>query len=172
MKQALYYSIASAACVGLLAGGAMKLGPDALSDRGGPQILMPSSAKHSQQQDYGAGQALFTSQNGELPEYVVGTDWTRPQYALTSDAYYDVAYQDAEQGYAPTAPAPNPNIDDAIFVAPVKISSPPKPTQVSYPSIDGDVVGRSDDADQSAESDGPALIHVVEAQGDSDTLPS
>lgn len=172
MKQALYYSIASAAFAGLLTGGAMKLGPDALSEYGGPQILLAPSAKHSQQQDYGAGEALFTSHNGEIPEYVVGTDWTRPQYAMADVYYYDagyeaVAYEQADLGYAPTAPKPNPNIDDAVFVAPVKISSPPEPKQASYPSMDGDVVGGSNEADG-----GPAIIHVAETQEQSESLPS
>lgn len=165
MKQALYYSIASAALAGLLTGGVMKLGPDALAHDGGPQILITGAGKRAIDQSPGGRGALFTSHNGEIPEYVIGTDWTQSQYALGSDVYaYDASYQEAES-YAPTAPAPDPNIDDAVFVAPVKISSPPKPTQVSYPSIDGDVVGHDEEPE-------PALTQVVEAQETDETLPS
>ena len=165
MKQALYYSIASAAIAGLLTGGVMKLGPDALAEMGGPQILIAGSGERVVTQDYGAGGALFTSRNGEIPEYVIGTDWSQQAgYVLTSDVYDD-GYSEADYGYAPTAPAPDPNIDDAVFVAPVKISSPPKPRPVSYPSIDGDIVGDHEEPDA-------ALTEVVEAQEDLEHLPS
>ena len=131
MKQALYYSIASAAVAGLLMGGVMKLGPEALADEGGPQILISGAGKRVIAPSYGGGEPLFASHDGEIPEHVIGTDWTQPQYALAGEVYvYDAGYQEADS-YAPTAPAPNPNIDDAVFVAPVKISSPPKPTPVS-----------------------------------------
>ena len=166
MKRALYYSIASAAFAGLLTGGVMKLGPDALADEGGPQILISGAGNRVIDQTPGGRGALFTSNNGEIPEYVIGTDWTQPQYVLASDVYaYEASYQEPDAGYAPTAPAPDPNIDDAVFVAPVKISSPPKPKQVSYPSIDGDVVGDHEEPE-------PALTQVVEAQETEDALPS
>lgn len=166
MKQALYYSIASAACAGLLVGGTMKLGPDALSEIGGPQILISGGGERAASGAYDNGGVLFTSQNGDVPEYVVGTDWTRPQYAALS---YDVGYQDADDSYAPTAPAADANIDEAVYTAPIKISSPPKLQPVSYPSIDGDVVGHAEEADQAA---GPKVIHVVEAADSDETLPS
>lgn len=171
MKQALYYSIASAAFAGLLTGGVMKLGPDALAEHGGPQILITGSGKRVADQGYDRAGALFTSHNGQIPEYVVGTDWTQPQSVMAGDVYaYDVyqqaAYDEADS-YAPTAPAPNPNIDDAVFVAPVKISSPPKPKPVSYPSVDGDVVGDAD------EDEDTAFRHIVVAQETtSEELPS
>lgn len=166
MKQALYYSIASAALAGLLTGGVMKLGPDALSEVGGPQILIAGAGERVIDAQPHTGGALFTSLNGEIPEYVVGTDWTRPQYAMGDVYAYDASYEEADS-YAPTAPAPNPNVDDAVFVAPVKISSPPKIVPVSYPSEGGGVLG------DAGEEEDTAFKHIVVAQdATSEELPS
>ena len=174
MRQALYYSIASAAVAGLLFGGVMKLGPDALAETGGPRILVTGVGKRAVAPEYNSGGVLFASRNGEIPEYVIGTDWTRPvEFALAGDVYgygygyeYDYDYAEADYGYAEAAPEPAPQIDHSAFVAPVKISSPPKVKPTSYPSIDGDVVGDRGGPDA-------ALTEIVEAQEeDPEHLPS
>ena len=164
MRQALYYSIASAAVAGLLFGGVMKLGPDALAETGGPRILVTGVGKRAVAPEYNSGGVLFASRNGEIPEYVIGTDWTQPvDFALAGDVYgYAYDYAEADYGYA--EPEPAPQIDHAAFAAPVKISSPPE--RVSYPSLDGDVVGDHEEEDT-------ALTEVVEAQEeDPEHLPS
>ena len=168
MRQAFYYSIASAAVAGLLFGGVMKLGPNALAETGGPQILITGVGKRAVTPEHNSGGVLFASRNGEIPEYVIGTDWTRPvDLMVAGDVYgyeYEYDYAEADYGYAEPAPEPVPQVDHAAFAAPVKISSPPKP--VSYPSIDGDVVGDRDEADT-------AFTEVVEAQEeDTEHLPS
>ena len=166
MRQALYYSIASAAVAGFLFGGALKLGPNALAETGGPRMLITGTGKRVIAPEYGSGGVLFASRNGEIPDYVIGTDWAQPvDFAPAADVYgYAYEYAEADYGYAEPAPEPVPQVDHAAFAAPVKISSPPKP--VSYPSIDGDVVGDRDEADT-------AFTEVVEAQEeDTEHLPS
>ena len=170
MRQALYYSIASAAVAGFLFGGALKLGPNALAETGGPRMLITGTGKRVIAPEYGSGGVLFASRNGEIPEYVIGTDWTQPVDLMAAvDVYgygYDYDYAEAEDGYAEPAPEPAPQIDHAAFAAPVKISSPPKVKPTSYPSIDGDVVGDRGGPDA-------ALTEVVEAQEeDPEHLPS
>ena len=163
MRQAFYYSIASAAVAGFLFGGALKLGPNALAETGGPRMLITGTGKRVIAPEYGSGGVLFASRNGEIPDYVIGTDWAQPvDFAPAADVYgYAYEYAEADDGYAEPEPAPEPapQIDHAAFAAPVKISSPPKVKAVSYPSIDGDVVGDRDEP-------GAALATVVEAQGD------
>ena len=155
MKRALFYSIATASLAGLLTGGVMKLGPNALSEMGGPQILISGDSARSLNDNPGG--ATFTGYNGEFPGYVLGSDWAQPpEYPL---AEADGAY------YEPLPAEPEPQAEDAVFVAPVKISSPPPPEPVSYPSVDGDILG--------GVHDGPdAFTEVVAAQQDPDSLPS
>ena len=150
MRQAFYYSVASAAVAGLLFGGVLKLGPDALADTGGPQILITGAGKRAIAQEDGFGGVLFASRNGEIPEHVIGTDWAQPvDLEPVADVY--------EYEYAEAATEPAPEVDHAAFAAPVKISAPPALKPVSYPSIDGDVVGEREARDT-------ALTEVVEAQ--------
>ena len=168
MRQALYYSIASAAVAGFLFGGALKLGPNALAETGGPRMLITGTGKRVIAPEYGSGGVLFASRNGEIPDYVIGTDWAQPvDFAPAADVYgYAYEYAEADDGYAEPEPAPEPapQIDHAAFAAPLKISSPPEP--VSYPSLDGDVVGDHEEEDT-------ALTEVVEAQEeDPEHLPS
>jgi hypothetical protein len=164
VRQAFYYSIASAAVAGLLFGGVMKLGPDALAETGGPRMLITGTGQRVIAPEYGSGGVLFASRNGEIPEYVIGTDWTQPMDVMLAGDVYGYDYAEADYGYAEPAPEPAPQIDHAAFAAPVKISSPPK--RVSYPSIDGDVVGDHEDQ-------GAALAEVVEArEEDPEHLPS
>ena len=92
MKQALYYSIASAAVAGLLFGGVLKLGPNALADTGGPQILVTGVGKRVIAPEYGSGGVLFASRNGEIPEYVIGTDWTQPVDLMAAVDVYGYGY--------------------------------------------------------------------------------
>lgn len=142
----------------------MKLGPDALAESGGPQILVTGVGKRVVAPEYSSGGVLFASRNGEIPEYVIGTDWTQPVELMVAGDVYQYEYAEADYGYAEPAAEPAPQVDHAAFAAPVKISSPPK--RVSYPSIDGDVVGDHEEADT-------AFTEVVEAQEeDPQHLPS
>ena len=166
MRQAFYYSIASAAVAGLLFGGALKLGPEALAETGGPQILISGAGKRVIAQEHGAGGVLFASRDGEIPEHVIGTDWTRPVDLEPVADVYEYEYVEADYGYDEPAPETAPQVDHAAFAAPVKISSPPMLKPVSYPSIDGDVVGPREAPDA-------ALTDVVAAQEqDPQHLPS
>lgn len=166
MRQAFYYSIASAAVAGLLFGGALKLGPEALAETGGPRMLITGTGKRVIAQEHGSGGVLFASRDGEIPEHVIGTDWTQPVDLIPAADVYEYEYAEADHGDAEPAPEAAPQIDHAAFAAPVKISSPPTLKPVSYPSIDGDVVGDREAPDA-------ALTQVVEAQEqDPQRLPS
>ncbi|HEX6866087.1 MAG TPA: hypothetical protein VF122_02535, partial [Caulobacteraceae bacterium] len=85
-----------------------------------------------------AGLAAY---EGDIPEYVLGTDSTRPMvYDL---AYYD-PYADADlyvQAEAP--PEPAPVAEETDFAAPVKVSYPPQVPRPAAPRVstpaEGDV---------------------------------
>lgn len=148
MWKALCYSIASASLAGLLAGGVMKLGPHALADRPiGPQILVFGADARVIDPHGWYAEADLVAYNGQLPEHVLGTDWAQP----TVDEAPAESYDDASEAYA--------EVEDTVFAAPVKISSPP-PIPVSYPSIDGDILSGLHEAE------------VVEAQEETGALPS
>lgn len=159
--KALHYSIVSACVAGILAGGAMKLGPDTLAERPiGPQILISSATNRVIDNDGWYAEAILTNYSGEIPEYVLGTDSTRP-------FIYDVAYEPVEYTYVEeeTAKAPPP-ATPAVYTRPVvKETKPDKPQPVSYPSLDGDIVGE-------IRNGWPAPAQVVQIPAQSETLPS
>jgi hypothetical protein len=154
--KALSYAIATAALAGLLTGGVMKLGPDALADRPtGPQILISGASKRVIDANGWYADARLISAGGEVPEYVLGTDWTQP-------VSYDVAYEEAV--YDPL-PAEEPYVEQAAYEPPaVKVSTPPEVTQASYPSVDGDILAGLHEA--------AAPDQVVEVEPAGDTLTS
>lgn len=150
--KALSYAIATAAFAGLLTGGAMKLGPDALADRPtGPQILISGASKRVIDTNGWYADARLMSATGEVPEHVLGTDWTQP-------VSYDVAYEEP-------LPVEEPYVEQAAYEPPaVKVTNPPEPVEVAYPSVDGDILAGLHEA--------PAPDQVVEVGPDSDTLTS
>ena len=142
--KALYLSLVSASVAGFLTGGVMKLGPDALADRPvGPQILLSGAANRVIDNDgWYADAILMSYSDAQVPEYVVGTDFTQPasyEYDATDyDSGYNlVAYPNGDTRKVPAPATP------AVYTHPVK-PKPDKPRVVEaprYPSIDGDVVG-------------------------------
>jgi len=131
----LKMSVASAVIAGLLTGGVMKLGPDALADRPtGPQILVSGEARRAIDADGWYADTQMISSNGEIPEYVLGTDWTQ---VVGSDApvYEDYTYEPVAEERAPT-------IEEAAYPTTVKIvSAPDDADEVAYPSEKGDILG-------------------------------
>ena len=153
---ALAYSIVSASVAGLLVGAAIKPG-DALADRPiGPQILISGASNRVIDEDGWYAQAQLASYNGQVPEYVLGTDWTLPPA-------HDVADVDE------TAQAPVAAVEEAVadepgdFAAPVKVSAPPTVAAAPrYPSEGGDILAGLGDH-------GPGVIEVSATADDSVT---
>jgi hypothetical protein len=136
---ALAYSIVTASVAGLLAGVAMKPG-NALADRPiGPQILVSGANNRVINEDGWYAAPQLAGYNGQVPQYVLGTDWTQPPT-------YNVAATEELPQAEPVADVQVAQ-DDGDFVAPVKVSSPPPvATKVHYPSQDGDILaGLHDD---------------------------
>lgn len=145
---ALAYSIVTASVAGLLTGFAMKPG-DALADRPiGPQILISGANNRVIDNDGWYADTHFISYNGQMPEYVLGTDWTQPRP-------YDVAYTDATAA----APVETVAVDPGDFAAPVEIPAEPKVTTAHLPSEDGDILAGLHD-------DGPQVIHLSATDDD------
>lgn len=142
MGKAIYYSVATAIVAGLLTGEAMRIGPDTLADRPiGPQILIAPSGERIDPHGWYAEPAGSTH-NGQFPEYVMGTDWAQP-------VVYDAPVETYEEASAEYVQA-----EAEAFAAPVKISAPPEPTNVVYPSVDGDILaGLHEDAEAEATED-------------------
>lgn len=156
---ALKYSIATAAIAGLLTGGVMKLGPDALADRpNGPQILVSGASKRVIDANGWYADVQFAGYDSEVPAYVLGTDWTQPRVQ-------DIAFEDESYDYIPADELAEPQIEKAVYVEDeVKVTTPAEPQRVAYPSADGDILAGLRDE--------PAPAQVVEIETDSETLPS
>lgn len=124
----------AAAVAGLLLGGAMQ--PDLRGAAGpeGPQMTHRPMADR-------AGFQLFDSfrnagLRGDPPDYVIGTDWTRPA-AYDAGAFEDFggAYAPPEVDYAVIEfTVPPPERDPVVWTEP----APPEPT--AYPSVGGDIL--------------------------------
>lgn len=124
----LYAGAGLALAAGVLLGGAMR--PQLVGDDrpAGPQIFAGWSGERSTG-PFDDGGLAFASYSGEIPEYVMGTDWRRmvaqpvvmaePVYA-EEDYYEPPAYDDL----------PEPEAQPAIYVAEA-------PSRVAYPSLDG-----------------------------------
>jgi len=133
----LHYSLATAAIAGLLAGGVMKLGPDALADRpGGPQILVSTASKRVVDNNGWYADTQLIGHNGEIADYVLGTDWTSP-------ASYDAAVVD--YGHHEYEPLPEEQPVEVVEHEAAAEAAAPEPVvetaSVSYPSMNGDILG-------------------------------
>jgi hypothetical protein len=134
VMRALYISAATAAVGGLLMGAAIRPKDSDLHEQPlGPQIIA-SSAWEGDVEPV----APVYARTGPIPEYVIGTDWTRPKtYEPQIAALYELPGEPAT--YEPATydePAP--------YVAPVAIAAVPAmavepqarfaPTPAAYPS--------------------------------------
>jgi len=115
---------AIAAVSGLLMGLAVKPNLNADDRPEGPQLLAGwAGARATGPFDDGAALASY---QGQMPDYVLGTDWKK---ALTPPA--DLAPAREERYAAYRAPPPEPlGFADAAF-------DDPPPAQPRYPSVDG-----------------------------------
>ncbi len=129
----IFQGIAVAAASGLLMGGAFK--PTLTYGEGplGPQLLLAPSGER--EAPFGDG-VSFASYSGDVPDYVLGTDWTTRNEPLYETADYD--YDDARA-------APEP-IEAGVY-EPVVIRRPEPirvayaaPEPVAYPSTHGGIV--------------------------------
>ncbi|MDO8799867.1 hypothetical protein [Phenylobacterium sp.] len=122
------YGMAIATVAGLILGGAAKPDLRVMTDLDGPQLLAGQSGER-----LGPGfqqTASWTSYGGQVPDYVIGTDWTQPDHPV-------------EMAQAEPQPEPEPErvsyADPPVRLAPVKYESEPAPPP-SYPSMGGDIL--------------------------------
>jgi hypothetical protein len=145
---------AAAVVAGVLMGAAMK--PDFGDDRVlGPQFFAADGGVHDASYRPDPGASVY---GGRIPDYVIGTDWTRPRQAASA------------------TPSPEPREDPVIFTADDEPSPPmtmtyrtwrePPREPSAYPSVTGDLrypserypgEGRADDPrDRYGDPDEPA----------------
>ena len=127
LRQA-FFGVAIAAVAGLVLGGASKPNLREGSHLDGPQLLSGVSGERSVP---GFNQnASWTGYGGQIPDYVIGTDWTQPAYpAEFASAEPDPEPEPARVAYeAPVRPAVAPRYETAPA---------PPPT---YPSLGGDIL--------------------------------
>lgn len=128
--KALFLGLSVATVVGLSAGGAMK---PVLSDfEGGPRFASPLSARRPA--PAWAETATWTSYGADIPDYVIGTDWTSPEVAMAAAA--------AEEPEAAEPPPPPPPPSPEAEPEP-EAEAPPAP-HLSYPSLGGDILAGMD----------------------------
>lgn len=127
----IFQGIAVAAASGLLMGAAFK--PSLTYGEGplGPQLLLaPSGERH---EAFGGG-ASFAAYGGEVPDYVLGTDWTEADAPLYEAA--DNAYEDE------ITPEPVETADEPVAIRrpePIRTAHA-APEPVAYPSTHGGIV--------------------------------
>ena len=124
----LIQGVAGVAACGLLMGAAMQPNLDEHAVEG-PQILAPAGGARG---DGPAGDAGIGAYAGQLPEYVTGTDWTRPppvQYAADTPVADDT---DVVVLAADDDPQPVPAATRAAW------RDPPRDAP-AYPSMRGNV---------------------------------
>lgn len=149
--RAFFVSVATAAIGGLLMGAAIRPTESDLHEQPvGPQIVASSAWEG----DVEAVSPVY-HRVGPLPEYVIGTDWAHPKtYEPQIAAVYELpaepeVYDEAEAYVMPASYA-------AASATAVEAEPRVEPRPVSYPSIDGDVVGpapsASDNASNAVES--------------------
>ena len=162
--RALYISMATAAVGGMLMGAAIRpKDSDLKEQRLAPQII----ASHGWEADTAPVAASYR-RVGPVPEYVIGTDWSRPK---TQEPQIAAVYE---------LPAePESYSEPQIDVAPVSLAAAPAmaveaprlaPERASYPSITGDVIGRAPsaadnarDAVESFDDGGAERVEVIRA---------
>jgi hypothetical protein len=140
----LMYGVGMAAFVGLLTGGAMKPTLDIDERPEGPQMFAGwSGARSTGPFDDGA---TFAGYQGQIPDYVVGTDWKK-----------QIAWQDE----APVEAAPSVEDSAQPAAAQVKLTpavfSEPKAEPAAFPSMAGG-------ASYHAETPAPPPAPVVAAK--------
>ncbi|MDP1618781.1 hypothetical protein [Phenylobacterium sp.] len=134
--QALFHGITVAAATGLLLGASFK--PDLTYDEAmlGPQIHLPAAGDRA---DWPEPQAYASAQAGQVPDYVIGYDWTHRD---------DPAVVAVDYGPAPLA---EPAYEPVVYIEPVRqhrpmnvarVEPPRAEIIVSYPSIDGNIAPR------------------------------
>lgn len=128
--KALFLGLSVATVVGLSAGGAMK---PVLSDfEGGPRFASPLSARRSA--PAWAETATWTSYGADIPDYVIGTDWTQPgALALAPEP------QDTPPPEPPPAPEPAAAPSPAAAQALARDQADLK-TQPAFPSQGGGIL--------------------------------
>lgn len=156
----VYIGMAAAAVTGVLMGGAFKLHDRDFKGGFGPQHMISGS-----QFDEAVSPVTY-SRAGPIPEYVIGTDWTRPKVDLAYVApVYEVSDTHSYDYVVPVAySAP---VAQRAWVEPVR-------PRASYPSIDGDILAipqgpsAGDAAVDAVESfhDGPAQHGEISARDD------
>ncbi|MBW8812363.1 MAG: hypothetical protein JF588_02965 [Caulobacterales bacterium] len=125
---------AVAVVAGVLMGAAMK--PDFGQERVlGPQYFSADGGLHQASYTSDPGVSVY---RGRIPDYVIGTDWTRPR---RETAYAPSSTEPREEPVAFTAedePPPSP------MVMTYRTWREPPQEASSYPSVDGDVRYRSE----------------------------
>ena len=166
--RALYLSAATAVIGGLLMGAAIRPRDSDLQERPvGPQII----ASNGWDEDTAATAPVYT-RAGPVPEYVIGTDWARPQIeevqvaAVYEPAYEPLSYAEPEIYVRPVSLAAAPAM--ATEAAPQPARRP-----VSYPSLDGDVLGsassatdNTSDAVETLDDGGAERVEVIRFDGE------
>lgn len=147
-RRMLAAGAAAAVVAGVLCGAVLK--PDLGADHTlGPQTISGDGGLHAATWRPDPGVSVY---GGRVPDYVVGTDWTRPRR--------EVAYAPAQEAAAH---------EDAVIYTSDERYEPPMEVRrqwaederraSSYPSMDGDVRYRgeapSDDGDQGAPGGDP-----------------
>lgn len=124
----VFFGMAIATLAGLAIGGASKPDIREMTDLDGPQLVAGQSG---QRLDPGFSQAAnFTSHGGQVPDYVIGTDWVQPDHP--------VEMAQAEPELEPQ-PARVIHEEPPVRLAPAKYESEPVPPP-SYPSMGGDIL--------------------------------
>lgn len=122
----VFFGMAIATVAGLALGGGFKPTLRETTDLDGPQMLAGVSGERAPP---GLRQtASWTGYAGAVPDYVVGTDWTQPDYPV------EMARAEPEPELAPRV-----HEDAPARVAPVRYEFEPAPPP-SYPSMGGDIL--------------------------------
>lgn len=167
--RALMVSAATAVIGGLLMGAAIRPTQSDLHEQPvGPQIISDGAWEG----DTAVVVASVSRRVGPLPDYVIGTDWAHPKsYETPIAAVYELPdtsdLDDAEAYATPAvyAAAPTPAAAPGSAIAPQPRA---EPRRVSYPSLDGDIVGPAlaasalgSDAVERLEDGGAERVEVI-----------
>lgn len=120
----LFLGMSVATVIGLSAGGAMK--PVLEDFVGGPQTQLAAAARRAAPAWREAGS--WTSYNGDIPDYVIGTDWISANAAMAA----------AEPTPAPPEPEPQREPPEPFAQHVALEEAPPPPPR--YPSAAGDIL--------------------------------